>query len=219
MNLKKIKQDTLRFVGNYLLFGIVNVLCKTLKIKFINDDVINRIEKDNRYYVLAFWHGTMLVPWYLHRRKNIVALISKSKDGDLLAKILKNWKYQVVRGSSHIGGEVALGILVDYAKNKNSISITPDGPTGPPNKMKAGAIITAKKSGLPVILMSVGIKRKILLRSWDQFQIPKFFSQVNVIYSDPVYVSKNLSYEETSKVIEEYEIKLNEMQKQAESFN
>lgn len=219
MNLRKTKQNTLRFIGNYLLFGIVNVLCKTLKIKFVNNEVIDLLEKENKNYVLAFWHGTMLLPWYLHRRKNIVALTSKSKDGELLAKTLKNWKYQVVRGSSHIGGEVALGILVDYAKNKSSISITPDGPTGPPHKMKAGAIITAKKSGLPVVLMGIGIKRKVLLRSWDQFQIPKFFSEVNVIYSDPVYVPKNLSYEETSKVIEECENKLNEMQKAAGSFN
>lgn len=218
MNLRKIKQDTLRFIGNYLLFGAINVLCKTLRITFVNKDVISNLEKQGVQYVLAFWHGTMLLPWYLHRNKNIVALTSKSKDGDLLAKILKSWKYQVVRGSSHIGGEVALGVLVDYAKNSCSISITPDGPTGPAHKMKAGAVITAKKSGLPVVLMGVGYKKKIFLNSWDKFQIPKFFTGAKVIYSDPVYVSKNLSYEETSKVISESEKKLNEIQEIAGSF-
>ncbi len=218
MNLRKLKQDTLRFIGNYLLFGVINVLCKTLKISYVNQTVIDELERSGRNYVLAFWHGTMLLPWYLQRKKNIVALTSKSKDGDLLAKILKNWKYQVVRGSSHTGGEVALGILVDYAKNNCSISITPDGPTGPPQKLKAGAVITAKKSGLPIILVGIGFKRKILLRSWDQFQIPKFFTHTNVIYSDPVYVDKNLSYEDTSKMIENCELKLNEIQKAAGMF-
>lgn len=218
MNFRKLKQDILRFIGNHLLFVVVNVLCKTLNISFVNKEILNELERNEKKYVLAFWHGTMLLPWYLQRKKNVVALTSKSKDGDLLAKILKNWKYQVVRGSSHIGGEVALGILVDYAKNNQSIAITPDGPTGPPHKLKAGAVITAKKSGLPVILVGIGFKRKILLRSWDQFQIPKFFTRANVIYSDPVYVDKNLSYEETSKIIEECEAKLNEIQKTAGSF-
>lgn len=219
MNLRKIKQDTLRFIGNYLLFGTINVLCKTLKITFVNKNAADELEKSGKQYVLAFWHGTMLLPWYVHRRKKIVALISKSKDGDLLAKILKSWKYRVVRGSSHIGGEVALGILVDYAKNKNSISVTPDGPTGPAHKMKAGAVITAKKSGLPVILIGVGVKRKIVLGSWDGFEVPKFFSAVKVVYSEPIYVPKDLGYEETSKVISDCENKLNEIQEIAGSFD
>ncbi len=185
----------------------------------MNKNVIDELETQGKQFVLAFWHGTMLVPWYLHRGKNIAALTSKSKDGDLLAKILKNWNYQVVRGSSHTGGEVALGIMVDYAKNNSSVSITPDGPTGPPHKMKAGAVITAKKSGLPIVLMGVGYNRKVELGSWDSFQIPKFFSRVKVVYSEPIYVSKNLSYEETSKVISESENKLNEIQKIARTFN
>lgn len=218
MNLRKIKQDTLRFIGNYLLFGAINVLCKTLRITFENKNVIDELELRGNKFVLAFWHGTMLVPWYLQRGKSLAALTSKSKDGDLLAKILKSWRYQVVRGSSHIGGEVALGIMVDYAKNNSSIAITPDGPTGPLHKMKAGAIITAKKSGLPVVLMGIGYKRKVELNSWDHFQIPKFFTRVKVIYSEPVYVDKNLSYDETSKIISEYEKKLNDIQESAGSF-
>ena len=108
---------------------------------------------------------------------------------------------------------------MDYAKNKNSISVTPDGPTGPAHKMKAGAVITAKKSGLPVILIGVGVKRKIVLGSWDGFEVPKFFSAVKVVYSEPIYVPKDLGYEETSKVISDCENKLNEIQEIAGSFD
>jgi len=65
----------------------------------------------------------MLLPWYLNRNKNFAALISKSKDGDLLAKILKHWKYEVVRGSSSTGGNVALGIMADYAKINHRLQL------------------------------------------------------------------------------------------------
>lgn len=219
MKLKELKHNTLRFLGHLFLIRTVDFLCKSLRINFMNKDVINRLESENRKYVVAFWHETMILPWYLHRGKNSAALTSKSKDGDLLAKQLKHWEYEVVRGSSSKGGDVALGIMIDFAKNNHLIAVTPDGPRGPVHKFKAGAVITAKKSGLPLVLLGIGFKKKKLLKSWDKFQVPYFFTRANVIYSEPVYVSKESSYEETSAVIEYCENKLNELQNQAGRFS
>ncbi len=218
MKFRKIRQDTLRFIGNYFLYHAVNVLCKTLRITFVNKSVMDRLDGGNKNYVIAFWHGTMLLPWYLNRNKSCAAIISKSKDGDLLAKILKQWGYQVVRGSSSTGGSVALGVMVDYAKNNYSIAITPDGPRGPVYKLKAGAVITAKKSGIPLVLAGVGYKKNRKLKSWDKFQIPGLFSQVKVVFSNPVYVDGGLGYTETSKLILECERELNKVQSEANMF-
>jgi lysophospholipid acyltransferase (LPLAT)-like uncharacterized protein len=218
MKIKKIKQDVLRFTGNFVLFQLVNVLCKTLRINYVNKKSVDDLEKKNKNYILSFWHGTMLLPWYLNRDKNFAGLTSKSKDGDLLTKILKKWNYKVLRGSSTEGGDVALGLMIDFAKNGHSIAITPDGPKGPPHKLKAGAVVTAKKADLPLIMMGIGFKKKRFLKSWDSFQVPVYFTRANVIYSDPVYVTGNLSREETSELIEECEKKLNELQSDAEKF-
>jgi lysophospholipid acyltransferase (LPLAT)-like uncharacterized protein len=189
-----------------------------MKVTFKNKEVINNLEKQNKNFVLAFWHGQMLLAWYLHRNKKFIALISKSKDGDLLEKILKHWKYNVVRGSSSKGGDIALGIMVDYARNNESVVITPDGPTGPINKMKAGVVITAKKSQAPLILVGIGYNKKRVLKSWDKFEIPKFFSGAKVVYSEPVYVSSDLSFADTSELILNCERKLNEIQAEANKF-
>lgn len=218
MKLKKAKQDTLRFAGNYVLFQLLHILCSSLRIKIINQEAAAKFERENINYVLAFWHGTMLLPWFLNRNKNFAGLTSKSKDGDLLAKILKKWNYKVLRGSSSDGGEVALGLMVDFAKNGYSIAITPDGPKGPPFKLKAGAVVAAKKAGLPLVLAGIGFRKKRILRSWDSFQVPKFFTRANVIYSDPIFVGPDMSRDEVSKVIARCETKLNELQFQAEKF-
>jgi len=218
MKLRKIKQDTLRFFGHFFLTQAVSVLCKTLKVNKINYEVIKKLNEQKQNYVLAFWHGTMTLPWYLHRNSGFAALISKSKDGNLLSNILKKWNYEVVRGSSSSGGNIALGIMIDFAKNNFSVAVTPDGPRGPSHKFKAGAVITAKKSGIPLILAGVGFKKKKKLNNWDKFEVPYFFSKANIVYSDPVYVNKNLSYDETSKVIEECEESLNILQAKALKF-
>ena len=218
MNLKKIRQNTLRYIGLVVLSNAVDFLCKSLRITILNKEVIDKLESENKNYVVAFWHGTMLLPWFLHRNKNLSALISKSKDGDLLTKILKSWKYTVVRGSSNKGGDIALGIMVDYARNKVSVAVTPDGPRGPGHKMKAGALITAKKSGIPLVLVGVGYKKKRILKSWDKFQVPKFFSAAKTIYAGPFYISKDLNYNETNELILKYEKQLNELQREADKF-
>ncbi|HMN49490.1 MAG TPA: lysophospholipid acyltransferase family protein [Ignavibacteriaceae bacterium] len=218
MNTKQVKQDTLRFLGNLILKHSLDALCKTLRVSYKNKKVIEDLKKNKQNYVLAFWHGTMLLPWFIHRNDGFAALTSKSKDGDLLAKQLKHWKYKVVRGSSSKGGDVALGVMVDLAKNGYSVAITPDGPRGPEHKFKAGAVIIAKRSGVPVVLMGIGIKSKKKLKSWDKFQIPNPFSNVKIIYSDPVYVDSKLGFDDTGKIIEECEQKLNELQKEAEKF-
>jgi lysophospholipid acyltransferase (LPLAT)-like uncharacterized protein len=219
MKAKKLKQDFLRTAGNLIVDKAIKLLCRSLKVEIKNKENIEKLRRENKNYIIAFWHGTMLLPWFVHRNERNAALISKSKDGDLLAKVLRKWNYQVIRGSSSKGGDVALNIMIDYARNKNSIAITPDGPRGPEKKMKAGAVITSKKSGLPIVLVGAGFKKKRYLKSWDKFQIPKFFSKANIVYSEPVYVNADLDYNSTSGMISFCEAKLNELQAEAEVFN
>ena len=218
MKLRKIGQNSLRLIAYFFLTNIASMLCKSIKTIKINDDQIKRLQQQNKNFILAFWHGSMLLPWFLHGNPTVVALISKSKDGDLLAKILKHWNYKVIRGSSSTGGDVALKFMVDHAKNNYSIAITPDGPRGPFHKLKAGAIVSAKKSKVPLVLIGVGYKKKKMLNSWDHFQVPYLFSEAKVIYSEPVYIDENLTYDETSAIIQKCEMKLNDLQMRAEEF-
>jgi len=218
MSFRKIRQDFLRVIGNYLLFTLASLLCRSLKIHIMNSSAVESFIDSKERFILAFWHGTMLIPWFVHRDRNFAALVSKSKDGGLLERVLRPLNYRVVRGSSHTGGSVALGVLVDLARHEHSVAMTPDGPRGPVHKMKAGAVIAAKRANVPLVLLGVGYQKKRELSSWDKFQVPKFFSKVNLIYSDPIIIDQELSYDETTKVIENCEIKLNELQRKAEIF-
>jgi len=46
-----------------------------------------------------------------------------------------------------------------------------------------------------------------------------FFSVAKMVYSDPIYVSNKLDYNETSDVIEKCEAKLNLLQQEAQIFS
>lgn len=215
MKLSDSQRNVLRYIGIRFASAAIRFLLITLRIKVINGEAISNLAREKKNFVAAFWHGSMMIGWFLHRSGNAAALVSQSKDGDVLAAILEKWNYNVVRGSSSTGGSDALTAMIFLMREDYSLVITPDGPRGPICKMKAGAVITAKRSNVPFFLVGIGIKNKIILKSWDRFEVPKPFSKVVAIYSDPIFIDENLSYEETNHKILECEELLNKLQKDA----
>lgn len=212
MKFRKIKRYFLRLLGNVFIVPLIIVLCKSLKIVEQNNSPMQSLMKNGENFVFAFWHGTMLVPWYMLRNHGLHTIVSQSKDGDILVKLLKKWKYVAKRGSSSKDGKETLNELVTDAKNNCSIAITPDGPRGPEKVMKAGAVIIAKKAQIPLVLIGVNYEKKIKLNSWDNFEIPHLFSRVKINYSEPIKVDGNLSYDETDKYIRELNDMMNKIQ-------
>ncbi len=218
MKQPKVSKKFLQFLGIHFVKYFINILLKTLRITEVKNKELENLELENKNYVLAFWHGTMLLPWYIKRNKNFHTIISKSNDGEILTRVLKNWDYNVERGSSSKGGSEVLNILVEKAKSGSSISITPDGPRGPENEMKAGAVVIAKKANVPLVLLGVSSNKNKELNSWDRFQIPYPFAKVFAVYSEPIIIDENLSYQETDKIIKQVGEQLNSLQKQAEQY-
>lgn len=219
MKVRKKMKLFLQSAGNLLLPFILSLLCKSIKINAKNFVEIEDDIKKGNNFILAFWHGTMIAPWYFFRNQHLSALISKSKDGSLLARVLEQWKYNVVRGSSNDGGKEAFNQLNELSSSGNSILITVDGPKGPMHKMKPGAVVLAQRNQVPLYLLGVGYKSKIKLKSWDEFQIPKLFTKVKMIFSNKIILEKNLSREDIEQRIIYSENMLKQLQFEAETFD
>lgn len=218
MKFKKIKKSLLNFLGLNVLTFIVNLVIKTYRFDIRNDEDVKKSAKEGGKFVSAFWHGRMLIPWYINRNYNVAALVSKSKDGEILTRLLKSWSYEVVRGSSHIGGKEALKIMEDKVDDGFSFAITPDGPTGPHHKMKPGAVVLAYRKQVPLFLIGTASSKHFVFNSWDRFQVPKPFSKVVVVFSEPIYIKKDSTRDEIDKLIEVCENRLIELQEEAESI-
>lgn len=158
--------------------------------------------------IVAFWHGLMLPAWKSFAGKQPRALVSLSKDGELLTGVLEKWGYTVLRGSSSRGGREVLDSLYEEAP-KSYLLITPDGPQGPIYEFKAGAAIASFKTGAPLVLCGVKIEsKKIFERSWDRFELPLPFSKITIEFNDPIIIPKDSSREEVNKYIKNAEIDL-----------
>jgi lysophospholipid acyltransferase (LPLAT)-like uncharacterized protein len=193
--------------------------CRSLKIHFIGRESMEALRQSGKNYVVAFWHGSMLLGWFLHRpdgAHRISALVSQSKDGEYLSSVLERWGYTMIRGSSHVGGKEAMQLMTDEVVSGSSLVITPDGPRGPRHEMKMGAVRVAQKTGVPLVLVGIAAKRKKHLRSWDAFEIPVPFSSVCAVYGDPVIVPPELQGESLDAFKYSLQQRLNELTQRAE---
>ncbi|GAB1429322.1 hypothetical protein MASR2M18_01530 [Ignavibacteria bacterium] len=129
--------------------------------------------------VIAFWHGAMLPVWKFFSKSGAAAVVSRSRDGDILSALLAAWNYRLIRGSSSSGGRETLAAMTEAAAT-GKVLITPDGPRGPKCTAKAGAVLAAQRSATKLVCCRVVISRKILLNSWDSFAVPYPFARITI---------------------------------------
>ena len=136
--------------------------------------------------IYCFWHQcTFSAGWYF-RKYNACILISRSFDGELIARTLARLGFRSVRGSSArgaVGGLLAL--RAELARGGLAI-FTADGPRGPVHQAKLGPLKLAQRTGEPIGCFHLHAQRAWVLRSWDQFALPKPWSTVVVSWARSV---------------------------------
>ncbi len=158
--------------------------------------------------IIALLHGNALGVAMLGIDRGIYALVSRFRDGDIAEKFLLSLGYRVVRGSSEEGkpqkgGSVGLLRLIKVLKEGNTVAITVDGPKGPYGKVKAGVILLAQKTGVPIIPVYVDFEWYIRLKTWDRLIIPIPFSRAKVRIGNPLWVLPEDSIEAKREELEE----------------
>ncbi len=168
--------------------------------------------------IFALWHAHQCGLYSLKDRENISIMISKSRDGDMIAYAVERLDFKTVRGSKTRGGSTATLELIERLKNGESGAITIDGPKGPKYVVKKGIVEIARITGIPIVPMSFycGKRGWIEFKTWDNFRYPIPFKKILNIYGDPIYVPKDAdddAIEHYRKLVED---KLFELQERTE---
>lgn len=134
--------------------------------------------------IFAFWHGKMLTGWILAKKTfpqtHFSAIVSLSKDGEILSGALHALNFDLIRGSSSRGKEAVKEETRKALDACRCIAVTPDGPRGPREVFKYGTIRLASEAGKPLVFAHIRHENFWQLRSWDKFEVPKPFSRVQI---------------------------------------
>jgi lysophospholipid acyltransferase (LPLAT)-like uncharacterized protein len=167
---------------------LIKAICATLRVRVVRGDIEHTVRARRRNVIYAFWHGHLLYLMYRYRGSGVYILVSQSRDGEVLSRILQRFGLPTIRGSSSRGGRRSLLALVRRVRAGASVGIAPDGPRGPRHHAQSGLIILARLAEAPIIPVAVGARWKIEFRSWDRFLLPLPGSRVVVAYGEPVVV-------------------------------
>lgn len=180
-----------------LIYYIYRLWCQSLHYKEINRKYIENHTHNNRSVVLCLWHDELFSLIYLKKDLNIIAIVSESKDGEILANVLQRMKLETARGSTTRGGVKALLHAAHRMKESNICScITVDGPRGPRHKVKEGAIFLAKQAHAPIVPIRLFLGNAYHFSSWDHFQLPLPFSRVTMVCDEAYYVESDIKNSE-----------------------
>ncbi len=148
--------------------------------------LLARTPQDARV-VVTLWHGQLLPILWAHRQPT-ASMVSEHKDGEIIAQVLARFGFAAIRGSSSRGGARALLEAVRVLNSSADVAITPDGPRGPRHTFAPGALAVAARAGVAIVPIVAYVDRMWRLNSWDEFEIPKPFARVTIVYGTPVRV-------------------------------
>jgi lysophospholipid acyltransferase (LPLAT)-like uncharacterized protein len=186
--LKRLLKDTGRVLLPVISAGLLWLICATIR-KSIEDGKweLQARESESGIIVTA-WHGRLLYFAFRYRGKGASALISHSRDGELIARLARLFGFRIVRGSKSKGGMAASRELYRRLKRGENVAIAPDGPRGPGRHAHQGVISLAGFTGCPIYPVSVGFKRKKVFGGWDNMVLPYPFTAARIVFGEPVYV-------------------------------
>jgi len=146
--------------------------------------------------IFAFWHSRLLALAYLHRARGAAVLVSRSRDGEIIAGIVERLGFVTARGSSTRGASSGVAELLEWAARGRALALTPDGPLGPEGTVKPGLVQLASRSGLPVVPVAACASADWIVRSWDRFRVPRPFARVEVGYGAAVRIPGGIGDDE-----------------------
>lgn len=198
-----------------LIWLAASSLAATLRWRWCDDSGLFHDAAQERA-IFCLWHNRLALSLVLYRRhvqsrwpgRTLAAMVSASRDGGTLARVMELFAVRPVRGSTSRRGPQALRELTTAAEQGCDLAITPDGPRGPCYLVQDGILSLAQLTGLPIVPVSYELGWKWRLRSWDQFQVPLPFARCVVTLGEPLRVPREATDDEREALRRQLEARM-----------
>lgn len=206
------------FLTGWLGHTVISLYYTTVHI--VNDDEVQRAlnHTPHRPGIYPFWHAHQLSLVHHFSRTGAAILVSRSRDGEYIARIAQRAGFRPVRGSSSRAGPAGLKQLIALARAGGPVAITPDGPRGPRYSIQPGVIALARNSERTIRPLAIGLSDFWQLPSWDRFRIPKPFSWGYAAIGEPLAVPPDADAAAMEALAEELRRRLLALEEHADTM-
>jgi len=103
----------------FLLLPLYRLWCSTLRITYMNRKVEEEFKDGG--VVGTFWHNRLFPTVHLYAGLRPIIMVSRSKDGEFISRVIEKVGMGTVRGSSSRGGREALAEMIRMAQSRSII--------------------------------------------------------------------------------------------------
>ena len=181
-----------RLVDGKNLGRLADLVYSIFRIQEFFTHIVEVDHPDTEPCIYAMWHAHQCCIHGLKNRSKTNVLISRSKDGEVIARVVGKWGFKLIRGSKGRKGAVEASMqMIDALKNGENCAMMADGPRGPAKVVKDGAIKIAKMAGVPIVPIYWYSENFnwLKLPSWDGLRMPVLDVRLINLYGEPIYVT------------------------------
>ena len=170
----------------------MRLLARTIRLKIDDRErFLGELQSNNGPLIVVFWHedlvGAALTFLRLRNLPRVTVMISRSRDGERLSRVITRLGMYTVRASSSKGavqGFLEMKHLLTRGMEENEPKhvgvLALDGPRGPRRKAKPGTALLARRVGARVLPVAFEHSRRIVFGSWDRMRLPWPFARTNM---------------------------------------
>ena len=172
-----------------LLYRFIRTYSATFRITVVNEKPwMDHLQRGGSV-LLCTWHQQFFAAirhFQNYRDHKPSLMISKSRDGVIIAGVARRTGWRTALGSSSRSGTEALKEMIRNIRESRLGAHVLDGPRGPAGKIKPGVIRLAHAADALVVPFYTSADRAWYFNSWDNFLLPKPFSRVTLTYGDMI---------------------------------
>ena len=187
-------------IASAAIAAYIRLVEATARTGFIGRDHADALLGSDKGFILAFWHARLLMGPAMRgeTKKPVFMLVSTHRDGEIIANAVRGFGVDLIRGSAadpkkpekDKSGAPAVGAMIAALEAGSIVGMTPDGPRGPAEIAKIGAVKLAAFSGAPILPAAYSASRGPRLQTWDRFLLAAPFSRLAFAARPPIHVER-----------------------------
>ena len=191
----------LRLVG-WLVNRYIRLCEATGNLLVAGDGPFIKLQAEGKPIIILVWHGRnfQAIPMSRLFINPVTALTSRSRDGAMIANVIRPFGYAAIQGSGtgtaakkrtnpKKRGMQAFRAMLKHLKNGEMVLATADVPPGPVFETGPGMVKLAAKSGAAIMVVGAGFSPELPIPgTWDKSKLPLPFANRSLVFGEPIYV-------------------------------